>query len=79
MSDTSKFLFSLYNGGKTFKTHRDTWISFYTLRHSAATNVLAATGNMEAAQDLLNHSDSKMTKVYAKMLKADKKRAVNVL
>jgi len=79
MSDTSKYLFSLYNVGKDFKTNRDTWISFYTLRHSAATNVLAATGNMEAAQELLNHSSSKMTKRYAKLLKADKKRAVNVL
>lgn len=79
MSDTARFLFSLYNKDKNFKTHRDTWISFYTLRHSAATNVLAATGNMEAAQELLNHSTPKMTKRYAKLLKADKKRAVNVL
>jgi len=79
MSETGKFLFSLYNVSKTFKDNRDTWISFYVLRHSAATNVLAATGNMGAAQDLLNHSDPKITQRYAKLLKKDKKRAVNVL
>ncbi len=79
MVKTASYVFENYNIGKNFLEDRGTWISFYTLRHSAATNILSATGSIELAQDLLNHSSPKMTKKYAKLLNPDKKRAVNVL
>jgi integrase len=74
-----KALFSSYNKGKNFKEDRKEWVSFYTLRHSAATNILAATGSLKLAGTLLNHSNPKMTERYAKVLDSAVQGAVDGL
>jgi integrase len=79
MIEQGKPLFDHYNQGLDFKTDRKHWVSFYTMRHSAATNILAATGSEKYAGELLNHSDPKMTKRYAKVLKDKMQGAVDGL
>ena len=74
-----KALFGSYNKGKDFKDDRKEWVSFYTLRHSAATNILAATGSLKLAGTLLNHSNSQMTERYAKVLDSAIQGAVDGL
>ena len=74
-----KALFNSYNKGKDFKKDRKEWITFYTLRHSAATNILASTGSLKLAGTLLNHSSAKMTERYAKVLDSAIQGAVDGL
>jgi integrase len=64
---------------KAFKEHRKKWVSLYTLRHSAATNVLEATGDISTAQAILNHTSTKTTQRYAKTTEGSKARGINAL
>ena len=62
-----------------YKAQRKKWVSLYTLRHSAATNILASTGSLESAGAVLNHSDSRITQRYAKTRNEKKSEAVDAL
>ena len=79
MIEQGKPLFNHYNQGLDYKEDRKQWVSFYTMRHSAATNILSATGSEKYAGTLLNHSDPRMTKRYTKVLDSAMQEAVNGL
>ena len=49
---------------------------FHDLRHTAATRVMRATGNLRLVQDLLGHSDIHTTTRYAHVTKDDVRRAL---
>ena len=51
-------------------------ISFHTARHTFATLVQAATGNIETTQKLLGHKSLKSTAVYADVLTEEKVKAI---
>ncbi len=72
-------LFEKYNKGLDYKKHRYQWASMYTFRHTAATVMLAKTNNIKTVQTVLNHSDPKVTAIYAKLLNDAKMEGVNVL
>lgn len=72
-------LFEPYNKGLDYTVDRKQWASLYTLRHSAATNILSATGNIALAGQVLNHSDPRMTQRYSKIVDEQKKTAIGVL
>ncbi len=72
-------LFEKYNRGLDYKKHRYQWASMYTFRHTAATVMLAKTNNIKTVQTVLNHSDPKVTAIYAKLLNDAKMEGVNVL
>lgn len=71
--------FKHWNKGLDYKKDRKQWASLYTLRHSAATNALEATGNSRLVQAMLNHSDARMTERYAKVLDKTKEEGFNAL
>lgn len=48
-----------------YKTKRHRWASFYGLRHTCATNIIKNTGSVFKAQQMLRHTDIKMTMIYA--------------
>lgn len=48
-------------------TDRKSRVTLYTLRHTAATKVVAKLG-IKVAKEFLNHSDLKVTEVYAKVV-----------
>ncbi len=50
---------------EAYKTKRHRWASFYGLRHTAAVNIIKNTGSVYKAQQMLRHSDIKMTMIYA--------------
>ena len=79
MIEQGKPLFNHYNQGLNFKRDRKHWTSFYTMRHSAATNILAATGSEKYAGTLLNHSDPRMTQRYVKVMDSAMQKAVDGL
>ncbi len=79
MMEQAKPLFGSYNKGLNFKEDRKQWASFYTLRHSHATNMTANTGSLHQAQISLAHSSSKMTERYAKALPSLTQDAVDDL
>ncbi len=84
LQDYTKPLFNPWNRDSNgndldFKEDRKQWCSLYTLRHSAATNALEATGNQRLVQSMLNHSDSRMTERYAKVLDKTKEEGFNAL
>ena len=62
-----------------YKEHRKKWVSLYTLRHSAATAILTATGNIAVAGSVLNHSDTRMTARYATVVSEKKKEGIDAL
>jgi integrase len=64
---------------EAYKIHRKQWASLYSLRHSSATAILAGTGNIAVAGQVLNHSDPRMTQRYAKILDKQKESAIGVL
>ena len=64
---------------EAYKVHRKQWASLYSLRHSSATAILAGTGNIAVAGQVLNHSDPRMTQRYAKILDKQKESAIGVL
>ena len=51
----------------------------YTLRHTTASHIVAETGNLQLASEILNHSDIKTTMRYSKVGDDAKKRAISVL
>lgn len=53
-------------------------VTLYTLRHTAAT-VLVKKFGIKIAKDYLNHSDLKVTEIYAKIVDEDMKGAANGL
>lgn len=57
---------SLFNGGLDAYDTKSR-VSLYTLRHTYATNVLSATGNIYAVSKLLGHKQIETTKRYAKL------------
>ena len=79
LQDYTKPFFKPWNKGLKFKEDRKQWASLYTLRHSAATNALEATGNSRLVQSMLNHSDARMTERYAKVLDKTKEEGFNAL
>lgn len=72
-------LFAPYNVNLTTQDDNLMRVSFYTLRHSAATNMLKVTKNIYLVQKILNHSDIKMTQRYAKLVDTDKQEGLDVL
>lgn len=72
-------LFAKYNKGLDYKKHRYQWASMYSFRHTAATVMLAKTDNIKTVQTVMNHSDPKVTAIYAKLLDDAKRKGVNVL
>ncbi|SMP86054.1 Site-specific recombinase XerD [Epsilonproteobacteria bacterium SCGC AD-308-E02] len=50
---------------EAYKTKRHRWASFYGLRHTTAVNIIKNTGSVYKAQQMLRHSDIKMTMIYA--------------
>jgi len=79
MMEQAAPLFGLYNKRLDFKADRKQWVSFYTLRHSHATNMTANTGSLHQAQISLAHSSSKMTERYTKALPSLTQDAVDDL
>ncbi len=79
LHDYTYRLFKPLNDGLVFKEDRKQWASLYTLRHSAATNALEATGNTRLVQSMLNHSDARVTERYAKLLDKTKAEGFNAL
>ncbi len=72
-------LFELYNEGLNSKEDRLMITSFYTLRHSSATNILQATNDIYLVKEILNHSDIKMTERYAKLADNAKQGGLDAL
>ncbi len=72
-------VFAKYNKGLDYKADRYRWASMYSFRHTSATVMLAKTGNIKTVQTVLNHSDPKVTAIYAKLLQDAKMEGVNVL
>ena len=64
---------------KAFKTQRKKWVSLYSLRHSSATNMLEATGDISMVSSILNHSTVTMTQRYARATDESKARGINAL
>jgi len=59
-------------------TDRKNRVSLYTLRHTAATKLVAKLG-IKVAKEYLNHSDLKVTEIYAKVVDAQMQEAANIL
>lgn len=55
------------------------YIRFHGLRHTAATWILKATGNLKVTKEILGHSDISTTLKYAHVLDEQKRDAVNRL
>ncbi len=53
-------------------------VTLYTLRHTAATKLVKALG-IKVAKDYLNHSDLKVTEIYAKIVDEQMEEAAGVL
>lgn len=54
-------------------------VIMYTLRHTAASHIVAKTGNILLAKEILNHSTITMTERYAKVADEDRTKAISVL
>ncbi|MEI6062315.1 MAG: site-specific integrase, partial [Bacteroidota bacterium] len=54
----------------------DKTISFHCARHTFATLLLEATGNIAVVSKLLGHSNISTTQIYAKVLESEKEKAV---
>jgi integrase len=79
LQNECSILFEPYNDGLDFKKDRKKWVSLYTLRHSSATNMLNATGDISMVSAILNHSTVVMTQRYAKATDEAKARGINAL
>lgn len=53
-------------------------VTLYTLRHTAATKIVAKLG-IKVAKEYLNHSDLKVTEIYAKVLDKQMEEAAEIL
>lgn len=72
-------LFAPFNKGLNYKKDRKKWVSLYTLRHSAAIQILKNTGSLKLAGSVLNHSDQRVTERYARILDEEKNKAISAL
>lgn len=54
-------------------------VSPHVLRHTAATRVLRATGDLRRVQELLGHSDVSTTQIYTEVLASDVAEAVDAV
>lgn len=54
-------------------------VSFHVARHTAATILLSASGNIEAVRKILGHKEIKTTEIYAKLLEEDKRKVIEML
>ncbi len=72
-------LFAPFNTGLDYKDDRKKWVSLYTLRHSAATQMLRNTKSLKAVGKVLNHSDQRVTQRYADALDEEKDEAIGGL
>lgn len=64
---------------KELKDQSLPYIRFHGLRHTAATWILKATGNLKVTKEILGHSDISTTLKYAHVLDEQKRDAVNRL
>lgn len=64
------------NFTKELKDESLPYITFHTLRHTAATWILKATGNLRITQEILGHANIKTTLKYAHVLDAEKRKAL---
>ena len=62
-----------------FKTKRHKWATFYSLRHTACVNIIKNTGSVFQAQQMLRHSDIKMTMTYSQLVEKDIQRTANAI
>lgn len=62
---------------KELKDNNLPYIKFHGLRHTAATWILKATGNLKVTKEILGHSDMSTTLKYAHVLDAQKRDAIN--
>lgn len=53
------------------------YINFHVLRHTAATWILKATGNLKITQQILGHANINTTSKYAHILDEEKRQALN--
>lgn len=53
------------------------YITFHTLRHTAATWILKKTGNLRITQEILGHANIKTTLKYAHVLDSEKRKALS--
>lgn len=79
LQNECSILFEPYNKGLDFKKDRKKWVSLYSLRHSSATNMLEATGDISMVSSILNHSTVTMTQRYARATDESKARGINAL
>jgi integrase len=64
------------NFSKILKDVSLPYITFHTLRHTAATWILKATGNLRVTQEILGHANIKTTLKYAHILDEEKRKAL---
>lgn len=64
------------NFTKELKDESLPYITFHTLRHTAATWILKATGNLRITQEILGHANIKTTLKYAHVLDDEKRKAL---
>jgi len=57
----------LFNEGLDAKADAKKWVSLYTLRHTAFTNLYKHTKDIYLIQKIANHSDIRMTERYSKV------------
>jgi len=72
-------LFEPFNTALDYKDDRTKWVSLYTLRHSAAVQMLRNTKSLKAVGSVLNHSDQRVTERYARILSEEKDDAIGGL
>jgi len=69
----------LFNAGLDAKADSKKWVSLYTLRHTAFTNLHKHTGDIYLVKTIANHTDIRMTERYSKVDDATKISAMEGL
>ncbi len=69
----------LFNAGLDAKADSKQWVSLYTLRHTAFTNLYKHTKDIYLTKTIANHSDIRMTERYSKVDDATKISAMEGL
>ena len=63
----------------TKKANIDKHVTFHTARHTYATMLISQGADLYVVSELLGHSDTRMTQIYAKVLDSKKKQAASLL